>query len=414
MVELLETSYFIPVIILLAITALTSLLSRVFKFKFLPVFVIEIIIGLLIGRFFNKFIIELNLEKFVDGLYVLSLSLIIFFSGYLMETDINKNFPVGEVNNKPKKEINIFKVSLLLTLFSYIAALIMAFIFSSYIDGSYLVGIILLTIVFSSTFAALIDPVLVENNMLSTVLGETIATVADFSEVLSIVFLSIIMIVMKDSNSYIALIVLIGLFIVISEIFKRLRPGRFFAKFKELMDHLAIKVVIVGLLLFVLLSNLAGAEFILGAFFMGMFVKKARFSEGVVSTIRTIVYGIFAPLFFLLVGMRVDIYSVFNSWNGVLTVFLLSVAFIAVELPVLYLLRYYTKKAVIPTMFLLTSTIIVPIAVDHINHDLNVFKAGFTEALIVAGIIVVIIGTILFQNLFPKDKFINDEEVVHE
>lgn len=406
-----HSQFFIPIIILLGFATLTSVLLKVLKLKFLPVFAIEILIGLVISKWFNGLMEELHLSSFIEGIYIVGLSLIIFIGGYEVEFDIAEDLSINQENDCKTcrhnrkcwkcKHINILKVALFLTLLSYIAALIISFAFSSYITGNKILGIIILTLVFASTFAGLVVPILHDMDLHHSVIGKTIATLADLSEALSIIFLTILMIVVDVERHYLFIFGLIFLMILTFGIFRKYRVGNLFSKITEGVDHLATRVIIILIFVFVLLSDLAGGEYILGAFVAGIFVRRARFSESVIHSLERIIYGIFAPMFFIIVGTTIDATSLLNSWESIGLVLMLAVALVLVELPVLYLLRWYNWKTVIPSVILMSCTIIVPLAARELNHHLHLFSHEFADSLILASLLVCILGTIFFATRVP-------------
>ena len=281
--------------------------------------------------------------------------------------------------------------------------------FGSFIEGNKVLGIIILTLVFASTFAGLVVPILHEKHLINSAIGKTLATIADLSEALSIIFLTILMIIVLD-RQYWYIIALIALTLITFTVFRKYRVGRFFGKFTEGVDHLATRVVIIITLVFVLLSNLAGGEYILGALLAGIFVRRTKFSSEVMRSLERIIYGIFAPMFYILVGTQIDIISLMSSWDNVLLVLLLAVALLAVELPVLYLLRWYNWKTVVPSIILLSCTIIVPIAALELNHSLHIFPEEFLQCLILASLIICILGTIFFATRFPYSQLKKNEK----
>lgn len=418
------TQFFIPIIILLGLATIASMLLKIFKLDFLPVFAIEIFIGLIIAGWFNGLMVELELSSVVNGIYTLGLVLLIFLSGYGVEFDVPTDVSINEENDcelcKHKKcwkckHINVLKVALILTIFAYLAAIAVSFVFWNHISGNKVLGIILLTLVFASTFAGLVVPILDENHLHNTAIGKTLATIADLSEALSIIFLTILMIVIDVDRQYWIIIGLLALIIVTFSFLGKYKVGNFLGRFTEGVDHLATRVIIIMILLFVFLSDLAGGEYILGAFLAGIFTRRAKFSEKIMESLERIIYGIFAPMFFIIVGTTIDIRYILSSWESAGLVLLLAVALLAVELPVLYLLRWYSWKTVVPSVVLMSCTIIVPIAAREINHNMNLFSDHFAESLILASLIICIIGTIFFATRFPFSSLKKDEkEIVHE
>ncbi|MDD4000433.1 MAG: cation:proton antiporter, partial [Bacilli bacterium] len=299
------TGFFIPIIILLGIASLTSVLISVLKLKFLPVFAVEIILGMLIASWFNKFIVSQNMTGIVDGIYVLGLSMLMFFSGYEVDFDAFKDFELNEENDcstckhrrcRDCKHINTKKTVFTITILTYLASMIVALMFNPFMENNKFIGILLLTLLFASTFAGFVVPILYNEGLHGTVIGSILSAIANLSEALSILFLTIIMMVVYDSEFWL-IILIIGIFLIISRIFKKLELGNFFGKFTAGIDHLATRVIIVLILLLVFLSDLAGGEYIFGAFLAGIIVRQARFSEKIVEGISQIIYGVFTPMF---------------------------------------------------------------------------------------------------------------------
>ena len=123
--------------------------------------------------------------------------------------------------------------------------------------------------------------------------------------------------------------------------------------------------------------DLAGGEYILGAFFAGMLVRHAQFSPKVVESLSRIIYGIFAPLFFIVAGTRIDIFAFFSDFSNLWLVIIFFFAYLIVEAPILLLLKWYNLGTVLPTMVLIACTIIVPIAAGHIGLSHNLFDETF-------------------------------------
>jgi len=415
--------FFIPIIILLGLATLASILIKVLKLPFLPVFAVEIFIGLIISHWFNNYMQELHLEHFIEGIYTLGLSLLIFLSGYEVEFDIAEDLSINQENDCKAckrrrclhcKYINILKVAIRVTLLTYVAALIVSIAFSSHINGNKILGIILLTLVFASTFAGLVVPIIHDLGLHHAPIGKTIATISDLSEALSIIFLTIFMILVEVEREYLFIFALIALIILTFGIFRKYRVGKLFSRITEGIDHLATRFIIILILVFVLLSNLAGGEYILGAFVAGIFVRRAKFSPNVIHSLERIIYGIFTPMFYILVGTKIDIINLLSSWESVGLVLLLALALILVELPVLYLLRWYKLKSVLPSILMLSCTIIVPLAAKELNESLHLFSHEFADSLILASLIICIIGTIFFSTRLPFGTHQEIKETVHE
>lgn len=376
-----------PVIILLAISAFIPILLSILKLKFIPVFVIEIIVGMIIGGFFNKN--GYFTSNLMDGLYTIGMAFIIFLSG--LETD----FDVLHKSRKGDKiNINPFKISIILLGLVILISILSSFIFYSFIkEGQKLNGIILLVIWLSSTFASIVIPIIHEKGSEKTTIGQIISTYSTLSELISIIAISSFMIINKinEQNPWL-LLILCGI-LIITYLIKKFIPNKIFENAMGGIVHLGIRLILLVFLVLTIISEAAGAEFILGAFLAGMVIRAANPSPKTIEKIEVICYGIFVPLFYILVGVRIPIFELFTTPKYIMIIFVLTAMLIIVKIPFLMLYRWYHSGTVIPSMFLVTCTIIVAITMEH----LNVFKGEFVSCMIVASSLTCLIPPIIFE-----------------
>lgn len=410
------TGFFIPVIILLGIACLTSILISALKLKFLPVFAVEIFVGIAISAWFNKFIVEMNLSTIVDGIYVLGLSMLMFFSGYEVDFEDFKDFDLNQDNDcktcknrrcRRCKHINTFRTVILITVLTYVASLIAAVAMTPFMEERKAIGIILLTLLFASTFAGFVVPILGNEGLHGTTIGKILSAIANLSEALSIIFLTVLMMVIDIEAKYWLMLLTIVLVFVCFQIFGKLSIGKRIGRIAEGVDHLATRVIIVLILLLVLLSDFSGGEYIFGAFLAGMIVRQAKFSKNVIRGMEQIIYGVFTPMFYIIVGTNINIVELFSHPSSFLLVALIFACLLLVEAPMFILLKWFRLNTVLPSIMLMACTVVVPIAVVHIGgeHGLGIFSQQFSQCLILASLLVCIIGSILFEINFPFGNF---------
>ena len=145
----------------------------------------------------------------------------------------------------------------------------------------------------------MVVPILHNEGLAETVIGRIISTIANLSEIVSIGFLTILMIILEVNREYVVIFLLLVIFLVLYRLIRRFKLGKIVDKVAEGIDHLATRIIIVVVLFLVFLSDYAGGEYILGAFFAGMLVRHAQFSPKVVESLAGS-SGIFVPLFFIL------------------------------------------------------------------------------------------------------------------
>lgn len=160
------------------------------------------------------------------------------------------------------------------------------------------IGVIVLTIIFCSTFASIVIPLVHEEGLSNSTIGKIISSYSTKAELLSIVALSILMMTLgmtKEQKPWLLLILVIILLIVY--IFSRYLKLRSFKKISDGIVHFGVRLTIALLLGLMILCSISGVEYILGAFLAGMVIKSAKPSETNIHKLEIIGYGIFVPIF---------------------------------------------------------------------------------------------------------------------
>lgn len=399
----LQTSFLIPILIILGVSAVIELILSGLNIKFIPAFVIQIIIGVALAPWFNQYILDLQMVSVMDGLYIVGLSLIIFLSGYEVELGLLK-----DKKSSDSSYVNVFRVGLGIFISVLMLAIGIGFIMSLTQDinigDQWLKTGLLLGIVLSSSFAGLVSPLIHIQKMQNTILGKIFDIFSDLSEIVSIVLLSIFMIITGVTSGLIWILLVI---LIILVIWSRLSAKKsFFEKVTSITDYkqLPIRLLIVLILGLVLLSDLAGVEYILGAYAAGMVTRSTGVQKETFKKLEHLIYAIFIPIFFVIVGTRIDIISFVKEGSNFLHVLFILIGLLIVRIPMLYLLRWFKFKTILPMILLSTTTIIVCIAAGHIGVHLNLFTDAFSDALVLAGIITCIINPIIFRVVFPMGE----------
>lgn len=106
-----------------------------------------------------------------------------------------------------------------------------------------------------------------------------------------------------------------------------------------------------------------GAEHILGAFLAGVVVSLLGPTQDLVEKLDSFGYGFFIPIFFIMVGVDLDIPSLISDPKVLVIIPVLIIAFIISKLiPVMLLKKWFDMKTTIASAFLLTSTLSLVIA----------------------------------------------------
>ena len=400
-----------PVVLLLFIAAIIPVILAGLKIKFIPVLVIEIIIGILLGSFKTNelFVKNDELTFLMEGLYVIGMAVLLFLSG--LDTDFSSVKSIEKNVNRIR--INALTTILLLSIIAF--STITSLFFYKYMNN-YILGVILLTIVFSSTFASIIIPLIHNEELYDTTIGKIIALYATKSEILSIITLSLVMLIegfaSKENNPF--LLVVIVIILILVYIFNRYFKIERFKKISGGIIHFSIRLIFSILLGLIILCSISGVEFILGAFFAGMVIKSAQPTKDTVYKLEIIGFGLFVPIFYILVGVKIGlhmpIYKILK-WENLSLIILLFAILIIMKIPFMYLLKWFKISTVIQTTIFVACTLISSITI----HEFGVFDEKFIDALIVASCLTCIIPPVIFNitKNYGRGKNENDTRIIN-
>ena len=117
---------------------------------------------------------------------------------------------------------------------------------------------------------------------------------------------------------------------------------------QKLMDgttQIGIRAVFALIILLVALAEGVGAEYILGAFLAGVVVSLLNPDEEMVEKLDSFGYGFFIPIFFIMVGVDLNIPSLIKEPSILLIIPVLILAFIVSKLiPVFFIKRWFDTK----------------------------------------------------------------------
>ena len=400
----------LPIVILLGLAAVIPVILAICRIKFIPVLVIEILTGILLASFSSKefFVNNNELTPFMEGLYTIGMGILLFLSG--LDTD----FTVLGKHKKGDSYLHISRLTTILLFTVILCSIGGSFLFLDFMNHK-VIGIIVLTIIFCSTFASIVIPLVHEEGLGDSTIGKIISSYSTKAELLSIVALSILMMVLgmtKEQKPWLLFILVIILLIVY--IFSRYLKLNSFKKISDGIVHFGVRLTIALLLGLMILCSISGVEYILGAFLAGMVIKSAKPSESNIHKLEIIGYGIFVPIFYMLVGLKIGllmpIQEIFK-WENLSLILILFGMLIVVKIPFMYLCRWFNFSTVIQTTLFVACTLIVVIA----SEEFGVFTKKFMNALIIASSLTCIIPPILFDitKTFGYSKKENDIRIIN-
>lgn len=290
---------FFPFFILIAAAVLFSAIFNKFH---LPWVLALIVSGMVIGPYGLEW---LELNPTVNLMSQIGLVFLMFMAGLEVKLSSFREFRTG------------------LARFALLNGLLPALVGFGigYFLGFNLIAAFLLGIIFMSSSIAVIIPTLESGNLLNQKLGKTIVAATIIVDVASLIALSIVLQIVNPttalplSSFYLLLVlVLVGYRYALPKI-RSLFPVR-----RDQRDLFESEVRIVLAMLFGTVITFAalGLHPIIAGFFTGLILSDTINSEILIEKLRTIGYGIFIPIFFIVVGAETNIQALVSSANTVL------------------------------------------------------------------------------------------------
>ncbi|HDD7393350.1 TPA: monovalent cation:proton antiporter family protein [Staphylococcus aureus] len=401
---------FLSLVIVVLAAFLTPIIVNRLNINFLPVVVAEILMGIVIG---NSFLNIVERDSILNILSTLGFIFLMFLSGLEIDFKAFKKDKRARQGQNDDESSIPGHLNLVLTVFAFIMiiSILLAYVFKwlGLVDD-----VLLMVIIISTISLGVVVPTLKEMNIMRTTIGQFILLVAVLADLVTMILLTVYGAINGQGGSTIWLIGILVVFTAISYIlgvqFKRMS---FLQKLMDGTTQIGIRAVFALIILLVALAEGVGAENILGAFLAGVVVSLLNPDEEMVEKLDSFGYGFFIPIFFIMVGVDLNIPSLIKEPKLLIIIPILIVAFIISKLiPVMFIRRWFDMKTTIASAFLLTSTLSLVIAAAKISERLNAISAETSGILILSAVITCVFVPIIFKKLFPvPDEFNRKIEV---
>lgn len=395
---------FLSLVIVVLAAFLTPIIVNRLNINFLPVVVAEILMGIVIG---NSFLNIVERDSILNILSTLGFIFLMFLSGLEIDFKAFKKDKRARQGQNDDESSIPGHLNLALTVFAFIMiiSILLAYVFKwlGLVDD-----VLLMVIIISTISLGVVVPTLKEMNIMRTTIGQFILLVAVLADLVTMILLTVYGAINGQGGSTIWLIGILVVFTAISYIlgvqFKRMS---FLQKLMDGTTQIGIRAVFALIILLVALAEGVGAENILGAFLAGVVVSLLNPDEEMVEKLDSFGYGFFIPIFFIMVGVDLNIPSLIKEPKLLIIIPILIVAFIISKLiPVMFIRHWFDMKTTIASAFLLTSTLSLVIAAAKISERLNAISAETSGILILSAVITCVFVPIIFKKLFPvPDEF---------
>lgn len=385
---------FTGLLIVAAVAFLAPLLLGLSPLRRLPVVVIEILGGIIIGPSILGWV---KVDMPISILALLGLAFLLFLAGLEVELERLKGRLLTYV-------ALAFLVSLGLALLAG---------YGFYAAGQ-VVSPLLIAIILVATALGIVVPLLKDAGESDTDFGQLVIAGAMFAEFGSIILLSLFF--SREATSTGAKLVLLGGFVLVAImcafiVLRVERSPRIAAVLIRLQDTTAqirVRGAFALLVAFAALSERLGLETILGAFIAGVILRQIDGDRMLThphfrQKLEAIGFGVFIPVFFITSGIQFDLKALIASPSTILRVplFLLALLLIRGVPALLYRPLVGSQRSIIAGLLQATSLSFI-VAASQIGLDLGLLTKANVAALIAAGLLSVVIFPIIALTLLRQ------------
>jgi CPA2 family monovalent cation:H+ antiporter-2 len=395
-----EQSSITSLLIIVVVAFLTPILLNRLRLQFIPVVVAEIISGIVIGKTGFDLV---QADMWIETLSTLGFLFLMFLSGLEIDFSMFANRP--KVEHKRKKEPNPFVVAplIFIAIFALSYGLSYLFVVFGYTDNAFL-----MTLIISTISLGVVVPTLKDGHLMDTTIGQTILLVAVIADLVTMILLAVFVSIYEPGHGSIWL--LLGLFacgVVFYFIGKHFKKRSFVETMAKGTVQIGTRAVFTLMIVLVALSETFGAENILGAFLAGVLVSLLSPNKELRRQLDSFGYGFLIPIFFVMVGVDLNLRSLVTEPTVLAMIPLLFLALIVSKVIPVFLLRiWYDTKTTLAASFLLVSTLSLVIAAAAIARRIGIIDETMEGALILVAVLSSVIAPVLFKKLFvrPHDE----------
>src|SRR4051794_12582048 len=374
-----DTSSFLVIV---ATAALAATLSAVAGLRnvFVPVVVIELVLGVLVG----PQVLDLaQVNDFTDFFSSLGLGMLFFFAGY--EIDL------GRIAGLPLR----------LALAGWAFSLVLAYSLGGILAAlGVVISLVYVGSALATTAIGTLIPVLSDTGELKTEFGRYLLAAGAVGEFGPILLLTLVLSTQSALHNALILVAFVGLAVAVAVGAVR-SSGRTIPVFEQTIEkssQLAVRWIVVLVFALTLLASDLGLDLLLGGFAAGLITRQVLQKTEVPSfdsKLTAIAFGVFIPFFFVVSGMRLDVEALFASASGVLKLALFFVLFLVVRgTPAMLLYRDVMplrQDRMALALFTATQLPLV-VAITTVAVDAREMRSSTAAALVGAGALSTLAG----------------------
>jgi Kef-type K+ transport system membrane component KefB len=283
---------------------------------FIPVVVVELVLGVVVGP---QALDLAHVNSFTEFFADLGLGMLFFFAGY--EIDI------ARIRGEPLR----------LGLLGWALSLAIAYALGGALAAlGVVVSLVYVGSALATTAIGTLLPVLSDTGELRTRFGTYLLAAGAVGEFGPILLLTLVLSTQSAVHNALILIVFVALTVMVAVLAVR-SAGRTIPLLErtiETSSQLAVRWIVVLVFALALLANELGLDLLLGGFAAGLITRQVLSRQEVPlfdSKLTAVAFGVFIPFFFVVSGMRLDIDALFSSVSGVAKLAIFFVLFLVVR-----------------------------------------------------------------------------------
>ncbi|GAA5416621.1 glutathione-regulated potassium-efflux system protein KefB [Paraliobacillus ryukyuensis] len=391
----------------------TPILMHRLRLNVIPVVVAEIIIGLIIGHSGFNLVEE---SGWLETLSTLGFIFLMFLSGLEIDFSLfSKKKKQGRPRGTNQNGQNNDPSPVFLAIIVFIGILLLSvglswlFVIAGFIDN-----VFLMTLIISTISLGVVVPTLKEAQAMKTPIGQTILLVAVIADLVTMILLAVFVSIYGDgSGNMWLLLILFAVGIVLYFVGRHFKNQSFIEALSKGTIQIGTRAIFTLIIFLVALSESVGAENILGAFIAGALVSLLAPNQDLVHKLDSFGYGFLIPIFFVMIGVDINIWTLFGDSKVLMLIPLLLIALLLSKLvPLAILRKWYDTRTVIGAGMILTSTLSLVIAAAAIGERMGVIDSQMESALILVAVLTCIITPPFFKKLYVHQEEAIPKQIV--
>jgi Kef-type K+ transport system membrane component KefB/Trk K+ transport system NAD-binding subunit len=373
-----------------AVAFLAPLLSLRIRQVRIPTIVIEILLGILLGKSGLGLI---RADPVIEFLGAFGLIFLMFLAGFEIDFTLLQR---GQGKGRYLLPWAIFLGGVLL---AWLSSMLLQ-------QAGLLRNVLLLTLILSTVSVGIVLPTLKERQELRTRFGQILIVTAVIADLGTMLMLTVYVVVYSKGWS-LELLLIVAIFVVFLLAYAAghfLRRSALLGRILNDLAHASTQIKVRGsmalLVGFVVLARVIGVEGILAAFLAGLLISlfSGTSRELLGTKLDALGFGFFIPIFFILVGARLDLPALVSSTKAMLLVPLLIGGSLLVRaLPSLLLATKFRMRDALAGGMLLSARMSLMIAAAGIALNLGAISSTVHTALVMTAICLSLLAPLLYS-----------------